>query len=211
MLHADVLIVQTGLQWTIKCATTIIGEDTDILVLLCFHWELASFPIYFQSEIKRSSKHISVWNINGIKTDLGPSVCEVLPFVHAILGCDTTSRIFGIGKGTPLKKLKSDPNFKKQAEIFLTDVSMNSIISAGEESIVSLYGGNVGEGLDKLRYRRFLKKLAANISSVQVHTLFSTAAAAQYHSTRVYYQAHEWIGNWMWTLKSGVGCALKEI
>ena len=61
----------------LKCATTIIGEDTDILVLLCFHWELASFPIYFQSEIKRSSKHISVWNINGIKTALGPSVWSV--------------------------------------------------------------------------------------------------------------------------------------
>ena len=107
-------------------------------------------------------------------------MCEVLPFVHGIAGFDTTSRLFGIGKGTPLKKLKSDPNFKKKAEIFLTNVSMDSIISAGEEAIVSLsvqpscrclYGGNVGEGLDKLRYRRFLEKLATNISSVQVHTL----------------------------------------
>ena len=69
-------------------------------------------------------------------------MCSV-PFDHAIAGCDTTSRLFGIGKGTPLKKLKSDPNFKKQAEIFLTNVSMDSIISAGEEAIVSLYGGNV--------------------------------------------------------------------
>ena len=34
---ADVLIVQTSVQCAIKCATTIIGEETDILVLLCFH------------------------------------------------------------------------------------------------------------------------------------------------------------------------------
>ena len=106
-----------------------------------------------------------------MKTALGPSVCAVLTFVHAIAGFDTTSRLFGIGKGTPPKKLMSDPNFKKQAEVFSANVSMDSIISAGEEAIVSLYGGNVGEGLDKLRYRRFLEKLATNISSVQVHTL----------------------------------------
>ena len=35
---------------------------------------------------------------------------------------------------------------------------MDIIISADEEAIVSLYGGNVCEGLDKLRYRRFLEK-----------------------------------------------------
>ena len=111
---ADVLIVQTAVQCATKCVTTIIGEDTDILVLLCFHSELASFPIYFQSDIKRSSKHIRVWNINWMKTALGPSVCEVLPFVQAIAGFDTRSRLLRIGKGTLLKKLKSDPNFKKK-------------------------------------------------------------------------------------------------
>ena len=41
---ADVLIVQTAVQCAMECATTIICEDTDILVWLCFHSELASFP-----------------------------------------------------------------------------------------------------------------------------------------------------------------------
>ena len=171
MLHAesdaDVLIVQTAVQCATKCVTTIIGEDTDILVLLCFHSEL---PIYFKSDIKRSSKHIRVCNINWMKTALGPSVCEVLPFVHAI---DLTLGhvYFALGREHFWRNWRVIRTSKKKAEIFLTDVSMDSIISAGEEAIVSLYGGYVGEALDKLLYRRFLEKLATNISSVQVHTL----------------------------------------
>jgi hypothetical protein len=33
----------------------------------------------------------------------GPLVCKLLPAVHALTGCDTTSSFFGIGKKTVLK------------------------------------------------------------------------------------------------------------
>ena len=84
----------------------------------CLHSELALVPISFQSDIKRSSKHV------------GPSVRELLPFVPQLR--DVTLRLFGIWKGT---SLKSDLNFKKQAVIFITDVSFDDIISACEEAI----------------------------------------------------------------------------
>ena len=41
------MIVLTAVQFATKCATTIIGEDADILVLLCYYSELAFSPIYF--------------------------------------------------------------------------------------------------------------------------------------------------------------------
>ena len=50
---------------------------------------------------------------------------------------------------------------------------------------MSLYGGNAGEGFDKLRYRRFVEKLVTNTSSVRVHILPPLAAAAQYHNIAV--------------------------
>jgi hypothetical protein len=38
----------------------------------------------------------------------GPLVCKLLPVVHALTGCDTTSSFFGIGKKTVLKTLKDN-------------------------------------------------------------------------------------------------------
>ena len=37
--------------------------------------------------------------------------------MHAIFGCETTSRLFGLGKGIVVKKL-SDSHFYKSAETF---------------------------------------------------------------------------------------------
>jgi hypothetical protein len=37
-------------------------------------------------------------------------VCEILPAVHVLTGCDTTSSFFGIGKKSMLKALKETPN-----------------------------------------------------------------------------------------------------
>ena len=36
---ADVLIVETTVQSATSCETTLVGDDTDLLVLLCFHVE----------------------------------------------------------------------------------------------------------------------------------------------------------------------------
>ena len=56
-----------------------------------------------------------------------------------------------------------------------------------------LYGGQPEEGLDALRYRRYREKVATRASYVQVHTLPPTAAAAENHSARVYYQTQLWM------------------
>ena len=43
---------------------------------------------------------------------LGSEVCLLLPFAHALAGCDTTSRLFGIGKGVDLRRLNTALTFK---------------------------------------------------------------------------------------------------
>ena len=44
---------------------------------------------------------------------LGSKVRRLLPFAHALAGCDTTSRLFGIGKGVDLRRLNTALTFKQ--------------------------------------------------------------------------------------------------
>ena len=61
-------------------------------------------------------------------------------FAHAILICDTTSRIFSMEKGLALKHIRPDNHFITQAEIFLQEnATLADISSAGEAALVCLY------------------------------------------------------------------------
>ena len=71
---------------------------------------------------------------------LGRAVCNNMVFVHAILGCDTTYRVFSMGKGLALKHIRSDNHFITQAEIVLQEnATLADISSAGEAALVCLY------------------------------------------------------------------------
>ena len=94
---ADLLTAKTAAESSSSIQpTTLIGDDTDLLVLLCFHADVTRNGLYFRSEGKQTTKTLRVWYIVWLKSKLDP---ELLPFVHAFSGCDTTSRLFGIGKG----------------------------------------------------------------------------------------------------------------
>ena len=67
-------------------ATTVVGEHTDLLVLLCLHADEKSQPLFFKSEKKQTAKkNHKVWHINRLKSVMGPELCLLLPFVHAVL------------------------------------------------------------------------------------------------------------------------------
>ena len=73
-----------------------------------------------QLRIKTSSgKKIRVWDITKTKIVLGEEICRLLPALHAMTGCDTTSRLFGIGKGAALKKVDIFKQFQETCQYFL--------------------------------------------------------------------------------------------
>ena len=116
-------------------------------------------------------------------------------FAHAVLGCDTTSRVFSMGKGLALKHIRSDKYFITQAEVFLQEnATLADISSAGEASLVCLYKRAVGDTLDKLRLLRYHQKVATSTRFVQPENLPPTSSAAKYHSLRVYFQVQIWKG-----------------
>ena len=95
----DLLIIQTAIQSCRSITTVFVGDDTDLLVLLCHHAEMNANELFFKPEPKQRSKTRQTWNIKRTKASIGANVCANILFVHAILGCNTTSRIHGIAKG----------------------------------------------------------------------------------------------------------------
>ena len=117
---ADVDIVKVTVERSRHCTTTLVGEDTDLLILLLHYSRTDNEIIYFRSDANKQSNEHKVYNINLLKETLGDNVCNELLFVHAYSGCDSTSRIFGIGKKSAFRKLvKSDPVMKSCASAFI--------------------------------------------------------------------------------------------
>ena len=194
---ADVLIVQTTIasaqsKYQIpdsrEADTILVGDDTDLLVLLLHHADVDSNDIFLSPENTKASKTKKVWCIKQCKALLGSKLCEYLLFMPAILGCDTVAHLFGLCKGIVVKKV-SDSHFYKCAETCTKkDVSKEYVIFAGDKALVLLYGDSYAEGLDSLRYKRFCNKVSKSTSPVHPQSLPPTSAAAKYHSLHVYYQ-----------------------
>lgn len=53
---ADVLIVKTAVESARERNTVLVGDDTDLLVLLCFYTRSDSFDLYFKPEPKANSR-----------------------------------------------------------------------------------------------------------------------------------------------------------
>ena len=113
----DLLIVKTAVESARKRTTVLVGNDTDLLVLLCHYTALDDHDLYFQPEPKAKSRR-RVWSVKVFKTKLGEGVCDNILFLHAILGYDITSRLYGIGKGTAIKKYDTCQHFRGQAKLF---------------------------------------------------------------------------------------------
>lgn len=204
---ADFLIVDRAIVSAKTHDTVVVGEDTDLLVLLLHHAEVDVHDLFLKPEPKNTAQQTKSWCISQTKESLGPHICDNILFIHAFLGCDVTSRPYGLGKGLAVKEITND-KFRRQAEIFNSvEATKEELVKAGEKAFVHLYGGRDEEGLDKLRYRKFCEKLKGT-SHIQPQTLPPTFAASVYHSLRVYFQVMQWKGkqqnmnpeDWGWQL-----------
>ena len=72
------LIVQKVVKLATLMDTAMVGEDTDLLSLLCYHASLDSHNIFFQPEPKKNTKKPQVWNIKAVKEQLGPEKCTII-------------------------------------------------------------------------------------------------------------------------------------
>ncbi|KAK2721509.1 hypothetical protein QYM36_003708 [Artemia franciscana] len=151
--------------------------------------------LYFSPEAKFGGTS-SAWDISEMKQKLGTGVSNLIPFSHAVLGCDTTSHLYGIGKGKAVQLLLSNKSFRDSAAIFGDKVaSLDDIVAAGERALLILYGCPDVSNLDTARKLIFHRKVSTATTFVHPQELPPTQAAAKYHSLRFYCQVQIWLGN----------------
>ena len=204
---ADVDLVKAVVTMSTTRSTTLIWEDTDLLMLLLCHGNLDSKDLFFRSDKGKSF----VYDIKVLKALLGTDVCTGLLFAHAFTGCDTTSRIFGVGKNSVFQKvINSDSVLYGCSNIFCSpNKDQISVESAGCKAMVSLFNGTESDSLSSLWYTYLCKKVAAARSFVTPAKLPPTASATKYHSLRTYYQVMVWMGfsenmdatKWGWNIQ----------
>ena len=145
-----------------------IGDDTDLLVLLCMHADTNQLDIIFRSETKQKTKKMRVWEIKKTKEVLGQESCRLLPVIHAVTGCETTSRVFGIGKSAAIKKARK-PSFTRHLRVFLnSSATPGEIKVTGEKLLVALYNDKERDDLNTPHFQRFCEKLSSSSSMVEV-------------------------------------------
>ena len=208
---ADTTIVNTALEYSHETDTVVVGDDTDLLILLCVLSTNTQNKVYFRPEPKSSAKEKPYcWDIIKVQNSLVIEVCEGLLFAHAISGCDTTSRLYGIGKSIPLKKLQRNQIFRSHAKFFSCPTSDHKTINeVGQKALVCLYNGKESDSLDELRLQLFHQKVSSSSVSIHPRSLPPTCASANYHVQRVYHQVQTWLGNsldpveWGWKYNDG--------
>ena len=68
---------------------------------------------------------------------------------HAILGCDTTSRVLGVEKGVSLRLVQESDTFRAKASIFLKQsATKEEIAAAGEKAMIQLFTGKEADSSD---------------------------------------------------------------
>ena len=140
--------------------------------------------------IKGESK---VWSIRLACEQLVQCVCDSIVAIHTLLGCDTTSRVFSIGKGETFTRFQRDERFQQDILLFLEkDISKGQIKEAGERLLKCFYGGEANKSLGQIRLYKFNQNIASNNKVVQPEYLCLTSNAAGFHSFRVYYQVQSW-------------------
>ena len=85
---AGLLIVQKAVQSATTSTTVLVGKDTDLIVLLCYH-TIASLDyrdIFFRLQPKKNTKKLHIWNIRAAKEKLGQDICNNILFIHVIIG-----------------------------------------------------------------------------------------------------------------------------
>ena len=77
------MIVERALHYASEGnVVTVVADDTDVLVLLMYHWNESMSDVYFRSETKLPQR--SAWNIRDLISKAG-QVVYFKPLIHSCL------------------------------------------------------------------------------------------------------------------------------
>ena len=160
------------------------SSDTDVVeVLVCYFREYISADIFLLSGT-RSRAHVI--NVTQVCEQLGVAVCQALPGLHALTGCDTVSSFAGKGKKAALDIVKADEDSRASIHRIGERVPpMREDLRKMERFVWSLYNDVNCCNVNDTRYKLFCKN-----QNLQSYQLPPTHAALQKHLQRANYQAY---------------------
>ena len=190
---ADLEISKAAISMSAFRPISLIGEDTDLLVLWLFHTDVSKCTaLYFRSDKMKSY----VYNIKVLKQVLGKAVCNDLLFLHAFTGCDSVSRVFEIGKKSRFQRIiNREKTMKDCSKAFSRPKQTQDVVETnGSKAMIALFNGDQKDSLASIRYNMLCKKVARAKMFVTPERFPPTASACRFHSLRNYYQVMEWMG-----------------
>ena len=113
---ADVLIITTALECLQTTDVSIYGDDTDLLALLIHHADTIQASNYNNMIIQTK---VCRWNIKDLLDKIQDTTFKShILAIHALSGCDTTSRIYGKGKEKFFNIHPDNVEYWKAVELF---------------------------------------------------------------------------------------------
>lgn len=190
---ADTLIVASALHFAEQGHdVSVEADDTDIIVLLMYHWKPNMADIYFRPKPTKK-KELLAWKVKDLVNKAGEIVTSNLLFIHAWCGCDTTSATFGHGKTNLLKKMKQSEELQQISSVISNpQATEEEVGNAGIRLFVILYGGREEDTLGGLRFAKFMAMVSSCKGELKPWKLPPTDRAAHFHSLRVHLQVMVW-------------------
>lgn len=113
-------------------------DDTDVLVLLIYYSSRKQLTDKVHMYAGHSGKERYI-PVHEIVTQLGPTVCECLPAIHAITGCDTTCSFHRIGKRTAYSTLIKNAQALSDMKGF-HEADIDTCVSLSRKFVLLMYG-----------------------------------------------------------------------
>ena len=146
------------------------SSDTDVEVLACYYQAVISADIILISGTSRRSRIVS---IRQVCERLGREICEILPSLHAITGCDSVSAFSTKGKKKALDVVQMNPALRQTLGSLGERVpARKDDLNKLERFVCALYNDHLCQSVNELRYKLFCKS-----KSLQSHQLPPTKEA----------------------------------
>ena len=155
----------------------ILSTDTDVLILFLYYWNELHYQGCSELWIKTGSgDSVRYIPIHVLTAQLGRELCQVLPAIHSLTGCDYTSKF-----GTKLAALKAHP------EQYLKDFGAknnlkNQVVMAEEYLTLVLKRTSMCKTTDDLRSYMYHHSKTSSFKNLP-----PTSYATKQHIRRAYF------------------------
>lgn len=166
-----------------KCII-VLSSDTDVFILLIFYWsklnENGLEELWVKTGVADSTRYIP---IHILAKKIGRGLCQVLPAVHTLTGCDYTSKV-----GTKHAALMANPETHLNDFMVAKESIDNAIVKAEAYLTQVLKKGTQMKTMNQLRNYKYHHAKRSGLDDLP-----PTSYAIGLHIKRAYFATHQMV------------------